>query len=48
MSHREYVMLMAHQMKNLSVVSVFHCVEGAFDAAFRGTPNVEKKQGAAR
>ena len=30
--------LMAHQMQNLCVFSVFHCVEGAFDASYRGNP----------
>ena len=32
---------MAHQMKNLCVFSVFHCVEGAFGAASRGTPKTQ-------
>ena len=30
--------VMAHQMKNLCVFSVFHCVERAFGAASGGTP----------
>ena len=38
--------LMARHMKNLCVFSVFHCVEGAFDAAFRHTSKLE--WGAAR
>ena len=33
--------LMAHQMKNLCVFSVFHCVEGAFGAASGGTPKMK-------
>ena len=37
---------MAHQMKNLCVFSVFHCVEGAFGAASGGTPKM--KNGAPR
>ena len=32
---------MVHQMKNLCVFSVFYCVEGAFDAASRGTPELK-------
>ena len=36
----------AHQMQNLSVFSVFHCVEGAFGAASRSTP--EMKNGVPR
>ena len=32
---------MAHQMKNLCVFSVFHCVEGAFGAAFGVTPKMK-------
>ena len=38
--------LMAHQMKNLCGFSVFHCVEGAFDASCGGTPKM--KNGALR
>ena len=34
--------LMAHQMRNLCVFSVFHCVEGAFGAASGGTPKMKK------
>ena len=37
---------MAHQMKNLSVFSVFRCAEGAFGAAFGGTTKI--KNGAPR
>ena len=37
---------MAHQMKNLFVFHVFHCVEGAFGAASGGTPKM--KNGAPR
>ena len=33
--------LMAHQMKNLCVFFVFHCVEGAFSAASGGTPKMQ-------
>ena len=33
--------LMAHQMKNLFVFSVFECVEGAFGAASGGTPEMQ-------
>ena len=32
---------MAHQMKNLCVFSVLHCVEGAFGASSRGTPKLK-------
>ena len=32
---------MTHRMKNLCVFSVFHCVEGAFGAASRGTPKTK-------
>ena len=34
-------MLMAHQMQNLGVFSVFHYVEGAFGAASGGTPKIK-------
>ena len=30
--------LMAHRMKSCCVFSVFHCLERAFDAASRATP----------
>ena len=33
--------MMAHQMKNLCVFSVFHCVGGAFGAASGGTPKMK-------
>ena len=33
--------LMAHQMKNLSGFSVFHCVEGAIGASSGGYPKNE-------
>ena len=33
--------LMAHQMQNLCVFSVFHCVEGAFGAASGGAPKMK-------
>ena len=36
----------SHQMQTLCVLSVFHCVEGAFDAASGGTPKM--KNGAPR
>ena len=32
---------MAHQMKNLCGFSVFHCVEGAFDASSGGIPKMK-------
>ena len=32
---------MTHQMKNLCVFSLFHCVEGGFDAASGGTPKMK-------
>ena len=32
---------MVHQMKNLYVFSVLHCVQGAFDASSRGTPKLK-------
>ena len=37
---------MAHQMKNLCVFSMFHCVEGALGVASGGTPKM--KHGAPR
>ena len=37
---------MAHKMKNLCVLSVFHCVQGTFGAASGGTP--KRKNGAPR
>ena len=37
---------MTHQMKNLCVFSVFHCVEAAFDATSRGISEI--KNGALR
>ena len=35
--------LMAHQMKNLCVFPVFHCVEGAFGAASGGAPKMQNR-----
>ena len=46
MPHQNGRHLMAHQMKNLCVFSVFHCVEGAFGASSGGTPKM--KNGAPR
>ena len=35
---------MTHQMRNLCNFSVFHCVEGAFDATSRGTRKLQNRE----